>query len=566
MLRVARTFTCFLLAAGAALSACAQAAKSASEYPDSRIDIYAGYAYLHPVNSDVNNYQFKPVYNPNVTLSVTGYFTSHLGVQVEGSYLSGNGEHQVYHPTCGDTRCDQLFYSAEAGPVFRMPFGPVVPFVHVLGGGVRANGPVMQPLKWGWGTTAGVGFDYVLPYFNHRFAVRPIQADFVYSHIDNGPLVLPDGITGGVADIFAYKLSAGLVVRFGQPAPKAPIQMGCSVAPVTAFPGDPLQVTASTLNTNPKLKQTYTWTSNGGKITGNGPNPTIDTAGMAPGEYIVRGSMTEGHHMKTPVTCEAPFTVRAYDPPTITCSATPNEATSGTEIAITTSGGSPQNRPLTYSYASTAGEVTSSGPTAKLSTAGLDAGVITVTCNVVDDLGKTASATAMVTLTVPPKPVALATLPMCSVSFERDKRRPVRVDNEGKGCLDDVALSLNQHPDSKLVIVGDYLMPEKPDFAEQRALNVRQYLTEEKGIDPARIELRVGQGGGKNVANTLVPTGAAFNDAGTSTFDAAQVKRHGQAYGRPRPAAKTVRHHSATPVVKPGQAPVANTPDALSHH
>jgi len=67
-----------------------------------------------------------------------------------------------------------------------------------------------------------------------------------------------------------------------------------------------------------------------------------------------------------------------------------------------------------------------------------------VTCNVVDDKAQTATATTSVMVEVPvaaPKPL---TSGLCAVHFDRDARRPVRVDNEGKACLDEVALDLQR--------------------------------------------------------------------------------------------------------------------------
>jgi len=83
-----------------------------------------------------------------------------------------------------------------------------------------------------------------------------------------------------------------------------------------------------------------------------------------------------------------------------------------------------------------------------------------VTCGVVDDTGKQATATATVSVLAPPPPPPppAAALPMtsslCTTSFERDKARPVRVDNEAKACLDDVTMSLQQNPNAKLALVG----------------------------------------------------------------------------------------------------------------
>jgi len=567
------TRSAFLLATAviglAAAPGYSQAVRSTSEVSSSRVDIYGGYAYLTPINSTINNYQYQLTLNPNVTLSISDFFRRNVGIQVEGSYFSGNNEHADYDQqnglTCYHESCSQLIYTAEAGPVVRFPIHAFVPFVHALGGGVRMNGPVNQPLQWGWGGTVGGGLDYVLPYFNNHVALRLLQTDFQFSNVDNGPLVQPAGLSGGQGRLAAYKFSVGLVARIGEGAPrKEALQLGCAVAPVSGFPGDPLQINGTTLGTDPVHTQVFTWTSNGGKITGKGLNPALDTTGMAPGEYVVKGHIAQGPRPSQQADCTAPFTIRRYDPPTITCSATPNVALSGTTIAISTTGGSPQNRPLTYSYAASQGVIASSGPTATLATAGLSPAVINITCNVVDDQGQSAQANTTVTLNAPPAPVVPSTQPLCSLNFDRDKRRPVRVDNEAKACLDDIALTLNQQADAHLVIVGSYEGSEINTAGAQRAVNARLYLTQEKGIDPSRIELRVGESTGKTVTNTLVPAGAIFNEVGTHKFDERAVPHSGQPYGHPTAAAhpKQARKSSAAPVVKPGQAPVSNAPTA----
>ena len=129
---------------------------------------------------------------------------------------------------------------------------------------------------------------------------------------------------------------------------------------------------------------------------------------------------------------------------------------------------------------------------------------------------------------VPPAPLART---LCSLSFERDTKRPVRVDNEAKACLDSIALEMNHDSDAVLVVVGKHDPQEKPDAAAERTLNVKQYLTAEKGIDPSRIEVRTGETKDRSVDDILVPAGATWDPAGTTSFDPAQVKRHGQPYG-----------------------------------
>ena len=197
--RVCRWMLTAVGALSVAPMAVAQATRSATEVPDSRVDVYAGYGYWHPINSGINHYQYQDIYNPNVTVGVTGYFNRYVGVEIEGGYFSGNSQHRPYNTQCDISFCDQLVYTAEAGPVLRWPLGRFIPFVHALGGGERVNGPVYQKLTWGWGVTGGAGLDYVLPFFHDRIAVRPIQGDFQYSQVVYGPLVLPAGTWAALA-------------------------------------------------------------------------------------------------------------------------------------------------------------------------------------------------------------------------------------------------------------------------------------------------------------------------------------------------------------------------------
>jgi len=492
-----------------------------------RFEIYAGYGYLHPKNSDINNYNYQPVYHLNGTVSMTGYFTRHFGFQVEGAYFLGpNSDALAAQCVANGITCpgrQPKYTTAEAGPVMRWQFGRLVPFIHALGGAERVRGPVYQTSKWGWGTTGGLGVDYILPFWHDRIAVRPIQADFQYSQVDNGALVLPRGVTGGLGEIYAYKLSGGVVARFGHMgAVPQQLLMACPVSPATIYTGEPLSVLAQPLNLVPGRKASYAWTTTGGKLMPGDGGATIDTSGLPPGEYVVTGHVSQGRKAMQSVNCKSGFTVKPYEPPTISCTATPSTVQPGGSSTIASNGYSPQGRQLTYMYTASAGQIVGTGPTGRLSTAGVPPGTINVTCSLLDDAGKTATATTSVTITTPPVAMALPnTQGLCSVSFERDRRRPVRVDNEGKACLDDIALNMNRDPQAKLVVVGRYSPDEQPLQGEQRSVNVRTYLLE-RGVDGGRIDLRLGDPSGRSVDSVLVPVGATYTDVGT-TFDASSV-------------------------------------------
>ena len=546
----------------------AQASKSATEYPDSRIDIYGGYGYFHPLNSGVGSKQYFDVSNLNTTVSVTGYFNRYIGIAMEGGYFSGQREHAAYNPNCVGEGCSQLVYTAQAGPVLRWPLGAWIPYLHTLGGGSRYNGPVDQPLTWGWGVTGGAGLDYVAPFFHKHVAVRIVQADWQYSQVVYGPLVLPEAVKGGFGEVSNLKLSGGVVVKLGEVTPPKALDVGCKAEPATGYPGDVITITAASINFDAKKPAAYTWKTNGGKLKPDQAQATIDTTGLAPGEYEVSAHVVQGMKARQQASCTTPFTIKPFEPPTLTCSANPSTATAGTDIDISTTGTSPQNRPLTYSYTSSAGQITATGPTAKLSTAGLTATTITITCNVVDDLGQSAQANTQVTVTVPPTPIVAETQDLCHISFERDRRRPMRVDNEAKGCLDDIALTMQQQAGANLVMVGNASANEHPEAGAERALNARQYLVQEKGIDSARIELRIGSVPGRFVSNTLVPPGAHFDGSNSRTFDENSIVRHGQAYGVPGGRAASGSHHQShrsrtshrTPT--PATGPVKAAPQA----
>jgi coenzyme F420-reducing hydrogenase delta subunit len=118
---------------------------------------------------------------------------------------------------------------------------------------------------------------------------------------------------------------------------------------------------------------------------------------------------------------------------------------------------------------------------------------------------------------------------LCSISFERDLKRPTRVDGEASACLDQVALALKQQADATLVIVGESSDHEKEmpgNLAAHRAVNAKSYLVTEEGIDAARIRVETGGADDKTAENYLVPAGATFtNDIqGTTPVNEGAVK------------------------------------------
>ena len=500
----------------------------------SRVDVFLGYSYLGPHGVvKPSNIGYSSV-DYGAIGSGAYYFNKYVGAEVS----------LAAHP---DGNNDGMYF-AEAGPIFRLPTQYFTVFAHGLAGGARVGGPnnsspslfYHEPYTWGPSLTAGGGMDYDLPFFNHRFAFRLFQADYVYFHEDFGPYngVPTGGPVGGRANISSAQLSSGIVLKFGSIIPPPPVTLSCVANPTSGFAGDPITVTGTALNLNPKKTPTWSWTSDGGKIAGTSNVANIDTTGLNPGSYNAKGHVSEGTKAGQFADCTVPFTINPPQPPTISCSANPSTVAPGDSSTITATANSPQNRPLTYSYSATAGSISGSTSTATLSTAGAAPGTITVTCNVVDDKGQSASSTTSVTVSAPTPPPAPQTSNLCTLNFERDKRRPARVDNEAKACLDDIALNLQRSTDAKLDLVGNAGTAEKqgPKLASQRAANAKYYLVNDKGIDASRISIYTGTSDAKTVTTTLVPAGATASDLGTPVDESA-VK------AQPRTAPVKARHH-----------------------
>jgi len=341
-----------------------------------------------------------------------------------------------------------------------------------------------------------------------------------------------------------------------------PITLSAEATPPAVFPGQAVTVTATagSVSTKKNNNVVYSWSGTG--VTGNGTTATVATDALNPGSYTVKAEVKEGKKGKEGLKpgqtadASASFTVKEFEPPTISCSVTPTTIKPGDTATITSVAMSPQNRPLTYSYTASAGTVTGTGTTAEYSSAGAPTGAVGITCNVSDDKSHSASSQTSLTITAPYVPPPPKTQALCTISFAGDKKRPERVDNEAKACLDQVALDLKQQADAKAVVVGEQSADEaakmakqekfqakhkhaKVDmFAAQRGVNAKDYLVTEQGIDASRISVATGSTEGQTVENYLVPAGATFaNDVtGTTIVDESTLKPQVR---KPLPA----RHH-----------------------
>jgi len=481
---------------------------SPSDYA-SRWDIFTGYSYLAPKgtvqvpqpNGTVQPFSYTAV-NLGGLFSGAYFFNKYVGAQAEYGFHEW-GKEDPNGSNIGEHGNNDGFQTISGGIIFRYPTGDITPFIHGLVGGARVNGPDKNPYRWGPDLTAGGGLDYETPLLNHRLAIRLFQADYEYMHANFGP-----GVYGGRANINAARLSAGLVFHVGSIEPPAPPTIACSASPASVFAGEPVTVTATANGLNPKEHAIYSWSGDG--VTGKDTTATVATASQAPGTYTVKCGVKEGKPGKEGLKpwqvadASTTYTVKEFEPPTVSCSANPASLKPGERATVSANGVSPQNRPLTYSYQASGGTISGSGTSATYNSTGASTGTTSITCNVMDDKGHSATANTSVNIAAPPPPLPPPPPPsllLHSVFFPTalpNEKRP----DKGLAASQEQILTtlatdfkayLQVKPDARLTLTG-HADPRGGDeynqaLTERRVGTVKSFLVQQ-GVPESSIDTK----------------------------------------------------------------------------
>ncbi len=485
-----------------------------------KVDVFGGYSWYRAgcnlPSVVVDGQTFSASTAPDFQKGGAGQFTYNVnrwaGLAVDGAGHSNDFGHA---------------YSVAAGPQFKVRGAHVTLFGEALLG-MQSFAPKQFAEQNAAALIVGGGIDYRV---SSHLSIRPFQGDYVTSYYNK---LSPPATTNGLG---GARFQAGLVLKFGlPPANVAPATAVCAAEPEAVQEGTPVTISVTPSGFLPMRKLSYSYESNGGKVSGSGTTATVDTTGLTPGHYTVGAKVADdgkGKHQQT-VSCDTGFTVRELPkhPPTLSISAAPISVVAGDISTITANGSSADNRPLSYDCTTRGGQLSGNGPRYTLETAGVPASTIVVNCTVSDDRNLTASASVSVQVTArvaPPPAAQTVAKKYGTIDFQRDARRPTRVDNEAKGELDRYADALAAAPDAKGVVVGYASAKEaktaqgSKNFAAQRAVNTKDYVTKEKGIDPARVEARSG-GEGQKVELWIIPAGASFPQADSTVVDEVKVK------------------------------------------
>jgi outer membrane protein OmpA-like peptidoglycan-associated protein len=479
-----------------------------------KVELFLGYSYLRSVPAPADGNRL--VWLNGGSTSIAYNFNRHLGLVGD---FGGFDDSQTRLAGTGAIPSSTVDSS---GTAYTYLFGPrlsfrnherITPFAQALFGGIHASdvtlssgctgaGCTVLPAEDSFAMTAGGGLDLNL---SHHFAIRIIQAEYMMTRFENRS-------TGASASQNDMRLSSGIVFRLGGGGAPLPVTVACSATPSSVFPGDPVTVTATAGDLEPKMNVIYTLTGPG--VTANGATATVTTVTLAPGSYTVNCGVKEGRPGKEGLkpwesaTATATFTVRAFDPPTIGCSASPSDIKPGDTSTITAAGLSPQNRPLTYNYSAASGTVNGSGASAVFNSAGAPTGLATITCSVSDDKGQTATANTSVTITAPPPPAPPAEqvrlearLALHSVFFPTAQPRVEHPEGglvvSQQGTLTTLATDFKSYltfkPDAHLTLSGHCDVRGSVEYnqalSDRRVARTKQFLVEQ-GVPEASIETR----------------------------------------------------------------------------
>jgi outer membrane protein OmpA-like peptidoglycan-associated protein len=478
------------------------ASSLAQNQPTPKWDLFLGYQWLHPggtVPFPTGNLNVpNPFELPDMAVgggaALAYNFDSHWAGEIDSGYSR-------------DQKTASSDYTAAIGPRFmwRVDPGPNF-FAHALVSFNRLSYDNGVAEHNGIGAILGGGVDIPL---TKRFSWRLIEADYLYSRHNFANIAGSQFPELRRPTLNSTRLRTGVVINWGG-APAVTPTAACSVQPTEVMVGEPITATVTPSNFNPKHTLTYSWSGNGGQVTGKDTTASIDTNNVAPGSYAVTAHVTDPKEKKAnEASCTANYTVKPLppkNPPTMSLSANPSELVPGGTVTLSANCTSPDGAPVSVAnWTSSSGTVTGSGNSATLNTAGLPPGPVTVSATCTDSRNLTGQASTQVTIQNPPPPpvdkALEARLALHSVYFQTAQPSP-KDPNAGLlpsqqkillGMATDFKKYLQAKPDAHITLEGHADHRGTAAFnqalTERRVARVKSYLVEQ-GVPEANIDTK----------------------------------------------------------------------------
>lgn len=248
----------------------------------------------------------------------------------------------------------------------------------------------------------------------------------------------------------------------------------------------------------------YKWTTNGGKLSGQGASTTWDLSGAQPGVYQAVVEVDDGRDRDCVAFSTASIVVAdCPPPPRITCPSVtvscPDVIAEGAPVTYTAtlSSSAPSVNP-TYNWTVSAGRIISGQgtPSIIVDTTGL--------------AGQTIRADLDLSGYGMPCPASCATsIPIVRKPNKFDEYYDI-ARNDEKARLDNYAIQLQSEPGMQGYIFVYPKSKARPTEAEARAKRISDYLVNSRGIDASRFTVTIGAAREDWLFELwLVPSGAA---------------------------------------------------------
>lgn len=233
----------------------------------------------------------------------------------------------------------------------------------------------------------------------------------------------------------------------------------------------------------------YRWTTNGGKLRGDGANTSWDLAGVRPGVYQAFVEVDDGRDLNCVAFSSISIVVTDCPPPppqppvcptvTVSCPDAASENAPATFTA-TISGGTPGMTP-NYNWTVSAGRIISGQ------------GTTSITVDTTGLAGQTVRASLDVGGFGTPCPASCGTaIPIVNKPRKFDEYYDI-ARNDEKARLDNYAIQLQGEPGSQAYIIVYPSRRAKPNDAQTRAQRIVDYLVNSRGIDSSRVVTTIGQ-------------------------------------------------------------------------
>jgi hypothetical protein len=233
----------------------------------------------------------------------------------------------------------------------------------------------------------------------------------------------------------------------------------------------------------------YRWTTNGGKLRGEGANPSWDLSGVQPGVYQAVVEVDDGRDLNCVSFSSVSIVVTECPPPLPPPTVCPNVTVSCPEAAsengpvtftATLSGGSSNITP-SYNWTISAGRIISGQ------------GTPSITVDTTGMAGQTIRANLEVGGFGTPCPASCAvSIPIMNKPRKFDEYYDI-ARNDEKARLDNYAIQLQSEPGSQGYIIVYPSRKASDAQAHARAQRISDYLVNSRGIDSHRVVITMGQ-------------------------------------------------------------------------